>query len=71
MTFDHIVPRSKGGTNAPANRAPVCLVCNSSKRDSLLVDWVARLRSRPSVDTGWQERVLWRLLCPLSLMVQP
>lgn len=31
LTTDHIVPRSKGGTNDPANLRVLCRSCNSSK----------------------------------------
>jgi len=31
LTTDHIVPRSKGGTNDPSNLRVLCRPCNSSK----------------------------------------
>lgn len=30
---DHIVPRSKGGTDHPSNLAAICIGCNSRKKD--------------------------------------
>lgn len=30
---DHVVPRSKGGTNAPANLVASCVRCNATKQD--------------------------------------
>jgi 5-methylcytosine-specific restriction endonuclease McrA len=34
VTLDHIIPRSAGGSNAPANLAVCCLSCNSSLKDA-------------------------------------
>ena len=30
--LDHVVPRSRGGTNHPSNLVPACHSCNSGKR---------------------------------------
>lgn len=42
--FDHIFPVARGGTNEPSNLVIACAWCNSSKRDSTLVEWVSVLR---------------------------
>jgi 5-methylcytosine-specific restriction endonuclease McrA len=34
-SLDHVVPRSRGGTNAPSNLALVCRNCNTRKSDLL------------------------------------
>lgn len=39
-TWDHVVPVSKGGLTEPGNILPACHVCNSSKRDRDLDDWL-------------------------------
>jgi len=39
LSIDHIVPRSKGGTDDEQNLATACRSCNSSKRDRDLIDW--------------------------------
>lgn len=39
LTVDHIFPRSKGGTNDMDNIMFVCKQCNSSKRDTDLLEW--------------------------------
>jgi 5-methylcytosine-specific restriction endonuclease McrA len=38
---DHVVPRSKGGTDADANLVACCRSCNSSKRDKTPEEWLA------------------------------
>ncbi len=39
LTIDHIIPRSKGGTNDMDNIFMVCKGCNSSKRDMDVLEW--------------------------------
>lgn len=42
LTIDHVVPLSRGGTNWIGNILPACKSCNSSKNDSLLIEWRTR-----------------------------
>ncbi len=60
LTFDHMTPFKKGGTNTADNIQTLCRVCNSSKRDYTLVEW----RSHSSYSRGvpWAHRgyMVWR-----------
>ena len=42
-TRDHILPRSKGGTLAPHNKALACDRCNTDKGSRSLASWLYRL----------------------------
>jgi HNH endonuclease len=39
LTVEHLVPLSRGGTNAPENLAPACAACNGAKGDRLPSEW--------------------------------
>jgi hypothetical protein len=45
-TVDHVVPVSRGGTNARENLVSSCLVCNSGKADRTPEQWLAALTQR-------------------------
>lgn len=50
LTIDHVFPRSKGGTNDMNNIIMVCKHCNSSKRDTDLLEWYfVQHRKFPSI----------------------
>lgn len=36
MSWDHIIPRSRGGANIADNRQVLCFWCNAKKKDRLL-----------------------------------
>lgn len=38
ITFDHIVPVSRGGAHLPENLCPSCRTCNARKHDKLLCE---------------------------------
>jgi 5-methylcytosine-specific restriction endonuclease McrA len=41
-TIDHIVPRSKGGSNDPSNLISSCFWCNSRRRDTPIYRFVGK-----------------------------
>lgn len=43
MTIDHVVPQSKGGSNAPSNCVPCCRSCNSKKGTMGVSEFVRRI----------------------------
>lgn len=41
MSIDHVIPRSKGGSNHIDNLVICCEPCNTKKGDKFLVDFIA------------------------------
>jgi 5-methylcytosine-specific restriction endonuclease McrA len=56
-TIDHIVPRSRGGSDTWSNLVACCLRCNGVKGDRTPDEMGWRLRQRPHVPSG----PLWAL----------
>jgi len=42
LTLDHIIPLNRGGRHSIGNLQSLCATCNSSKQDSLMVEFRAR-----------------------------
>lgn len=40
FTFDHLVPRSKGGINAQFNKLKCCYFCNQEKGDKNIIEYI-------------------------------
>lgn len=40
MTMDHVIPITKGGRHSMDNIVPACGICNSSKNNKLLDEWI-------------------------------
>lgn len=47
LTFDHVAPRSRGGTTAWENIVTCCIPCNRQKADRSPTEAGMRLRARP------------------------
>lgn len=46
MTLDHILPRSRGGTDDPENLQLLCTPCNSSKGARTQEEWLQKLKEQ-------------------------
>jgi 5-methylcytosine-specific restriction endonuclease McrA len=51
LTFDHVIPRSKGGRTTWENIVTACVGCNSKKADRTLAEAGMRLLSKPKKPT--------------------
>ena len=51
-TRDHVIPKSKGGSNDVSNIAIVCRKCNHDKADSLMSEFYARLLAAGDIRYG-------------------
>lgn len=61
MTVDHVVPRSRGGSNSDfANLVTACRPCNGRKADRTPDEANMRLRITPRPPT-WAEQTRWAL----------
>jgi 5-methylcytosine-specific restriction endonuclease McrA len=48
-TVDHILPRSRGGTDDPDNVVPACKACNSAKSNRTPQEWRAGISRTQAV----------------------
>lgn len=63
LTLDHILPRSRGGSDSPENAVWVCKSCNSSKGDRRLYEWyeLDRRYDVPRIAEGKYLKLLYGL----------
>jgi 5-methylcytosine-specific restriction endonuclease McrA len=71
LTFDHVIPRAKGGPNTMLNVVSACMPCNSHKGDKLIKPlrdpWVPTPRellrktpiSKKSLCADWKSYLYW------------
>ena len=43
-SVDHVIPRSKGGSNDNSNKVPACSPCNQMKANMTLEEFTARMK---------------------------
>lgn len=58
VTVDHVIPRSRGGTDDWENLRLACLTCNARKGAKLPHEYDAFLAFQRSFDPGWELRQL-------------
>lgn len=63
LTLEHILPRSRGGSDDPSNAVWVCRTCNSSKGEKRLYEWFGlENRNRiPRIAEGKYLKLLYEL----------
>ncbi|MDP6108776.1 MAG: HNH endonuclease [Rhodospirillales bacterium] len=54
LTFDHVIPRARGGTTLWGNVVTACAPCNLSKRDRLPKETGMYPRIAPRQPTAWE-----------------
>lgn len=50
LSIDHVIPRSRGGTNVPSNLTVLCVECNTNKAFYMEWDWFERIKMAFYVD---------------------
>lgn len=68
LALDHVIPRSRGGTNESTNVVTACEDCNTHKSDRTVAEWLAQgdLYTRRNLD-GIHERISRALTTPIDL----
>jgi hypothetical protein len=56
LTIDHIIPRSRGGSDSQANKQTLCETCNKAKADSLPESGGERRGERPTPKLSKKKR---------------
>jgi 5-methylcytosine-specific restriction endonuclease McrA len=64
LTFDHLVPRSRGGTTIWENVVTACAACNLRKGNRTAAESGIGPRSRPRVPTTWELQQVGRQFPP-------
>lgn len=68
LNLDHVIPRSRGGTNDAGNVVTACEDCNRRKSDRTLDEWIAQPSLYESRRLrGVRERVASALAKPIDL----
>lgn len=62
MTFDHIIPITKGGSSELQNIVPACTACNPSKKNKDVFDWIKAKQITVSAKLEQRLRLVSRLI---------
>jgi 5-methylcytosine-specific restriction endonuclease McrA len=71
LTFDHVVPRSKGGRTRWRNIVAACQPCNLKKANKTLLECGLKLRREPYVPTKLELNEIGRQFPPSAASVHP
>jgi len=64
LTFDHIIPRSKGGRTTWGNVVTSCRRCNTLKGNKSLKNIGVNLRTKPSTPNNYELKDIGRMFPP-------
>lgn len=60
-TNEHIIPKSKGGSDHPKNKRPCCSRCNKFRGNKSFQYWKAEILELISLGRDWRTFRLWEL----------
>jgi len=64
LTFDHVIPRSKGGTTMWENVVTCCRSCNTLKGNRSLKKFGLKLQKTPFIPSNFQLKEIGRMFPP-------
>jgi 5-methylcytosine-specific restriction endonuclease McrA len=64
LTFDHVLPRSKGGTTMWENVVTCCRTCNTQKGNKTLQKLGLKLKKIPHIPSNYELKEIGRMFPP-------
>lgn len=64
LTFDHVIPKSKGGLTKWENVVTACRICNTRKGSKSLKNYEFKLLKNPSIPSNYELKEIGRLYPP-------
>tara|TARA_E500000178_G_C16722605_1_gene617864 strand:+ start:88 stop:645 length:558 start_codon:yes stop_codon:yes gene_type:complete len=64
LTFDHVIPKSRGGKTEWENVVTSCRVCNTKKGNQTLKNFGIKIKTLPTVPNNFQLKDIGRLYPP-------
>ena len=64
LTFDHVIPRSKGGKTAWENVVTSCRTCNTTKGNKLIDKTGFKLNVKPYIPNNYELKEIGRMFPP-------